>query len=195
MIEIHSLVLMILKKNVLLRLLFLYLHGLLYQRFPWSFGHYTQSLICIMAHCSIEWNQAWKVSVIRPLSCALPCPALYKLLPSGQCISNHLPFQVPLSHFSNAQLGAPLQAYNQVPLDTSSRPLPSPWTPRPRLRATWRHAKSSTDTFLGNFKVSDILRRILGYADFLKMLDIYLAALCLSCGMWHLRASCGIHNL
>ena len=131
--------------------------------------------------------------VPSPVPCpALPCTSCYHLDSASLTIC---PFKSPLSHFSNAQLGAPLQAYNQVPLDTSSRPLPSPWTPRPRLRATWRHAKSSTDTFLGNFKVSDILRRILGYADFLKMLDIYLAALCLSCGMWHLRASCGIHNL
>ena len=124
----------------------------------------------------------------------VPCPALYKLSPPGQCISNQLPFQVPLDHFSNAQLGAPLQAYNQVSLDISSQPLPSPWTPRPRLRATWRHAKSSTDTFSGNFKVGDILRRSLGCADFLKNIK-YLAALCLSCGMWHLRASCGIQDL
>ena len=97
-------------------------------------------------------------------------------------------------HGERTQLGAPLQAYNQVSLDISSQPLPSPWTPRPRLRATWRHAKSSTDTFSGNFKVGDILRRSLGCADFLKNIK-YLAALCLSCGMWHLRASCGIQDL
>ena len=96
MIEIHSLVLTMFKKIGFLKVLILYLHGLLYQRSPWSFGHYTQSLICIMAHCSIEWKQAWKVSVICPPSCALPCTSCHHLDSASLAIC---PFKSPLTTF------------------------------------------------------------------------------------------------
>ena len=70
--------------------------------------------------------------VPSPVPCpALPCTSCYHLDSASLTIC---PFKSPLSHFSNAQLGAPLQAYNQVPLDTSSRPLPSPWTPSDNLQ-------------------------------------------------------------